>query len=107
MRSAIVRLGSSGDHEWRLLEVQGTLSVDDEGVLKDGIDVGTLNQVDGVYQLLVGNHLLEGREVALKKTFAVMDREDDNDFSVTGFIRKKIVFKSRPKPVMKKIKIFE
>jgi len=66
--------------------------------------------------LVLGNHFLEGKRVALKKPFAIIMKKDQPehapidqeaekhgttcaDYSMVGVIRYKYLFKNRPKPL--------
>jgi hypothetical protein len=49
----------------------------------------------------IGQHFLEGSVVELKQPFMMMDKVGDgtSDLEVKGIIKKKIIFKNRPKPL--------
>jgi chromosome transmission fidelity protein 8 len=58
--------------------------------------------------LIIGNHYLEGKRVALKKPLAIINKDDESspageaesiDYQLTGVIRFKYIFKNRPKPL--------
>ncbi|KAF1318256.1 Chromosome transmission fidelity protein 8, partial [Globisporangium splendens] len=61
-------------NEWSIVELQGNLVVDDNGVMTD-VDIGTLRYVDGVPTLRIGNHILTGKVTALPKPFAILQKD--------------------------------
>lgn len=107
--------------EWSLLELQGDLIPVDSAETPDlsGLDVGTLRYGHkGEITLRIGNHVLAGKVTTLPKPFAIMQRDcscDNNDmemtrdrddaavqmkYEVVGIARTRVVFASRPKPVL-------
>ncbi|KAK9806737.1 hypothetical protein WJX72_000958 [[Myrmecia] bisecta] len=77
------------------------------------VELGTLclaGLKDDTFTLTIGNHLLEGKLVHLKRPFVVLQKEQQ-PASVTstgvaykglGIIRSKLQFKNRPKPLISK-----
>ena len=58
--------------------------------------------------LIIGHHLLTGKVVDLDKPYAVLHKKVDNDYGRKGdtqydicaLVKKKIIFKTRPKPIV-------
>ncbi|GBG33852.1 Chromosome transmission fidelity protein 8-like [Hondaea fermentalgiana] len=83
-----------------------------------GQTLGELTFDNGVPILEIGVHRLEGKIVKIPKPFAVIERIEDHNsaanniedsdqlpvtkFAVRGIIRQKILFKTRPKPLVGK-----
>ncbi len=116
--------GHSG--EWGLIELQGQLETRDQ-VSFDDMYIGDLHFNDkGIPSLIVGHHLLTGKVINLEKPYAVMkkkqvsvgemdkmevnsdkdvDRQQCTEYEIVALITKKIIFKNRPKPIIKKTAI--
>jgi chromosome transmission fidelity protein 8 len=88
-----------------------------------GLDLGLLSSEGGVPVLEIGCHRLEGKVVSLKRPLAVLElrrapasapgegegeggaapeHSDEGEFEVVGIVRSKLLFKSRPKPLVGK-----
>ncbi|OQR83745.1 chromosome transmission fidelity protein 8-like isoform X2 [Achlya hypogyna] len=99
-----LRVSSSADGkaEWSIVELQGELISE----TKASLDLGQLEYKKGVPTLLIGNHLLEGKITKLVKPMAIMRKEGSKDdgpgtaYTVVGIARKKLIFNTRPKPVL-------
>lgn len=89
--------------EWVLLELQGGIEGRDGSAL-NGLPLGTLDVSGKSASLLVGNQRLHGTTVELPKPLAVLRKAEEAGptpaYGVVGFVRRKLVFKSRPQPVV-------
>ena len=100
-------------NEWMLIETQGhveypkpsTLQDDgDDEALSEQIQLGKLTLQGGdKAQLIIGNHILHGRVVPLKKPLILLQKipTDEGHLSYTtqSIIKNKILFKNRPSVV--------
>lgn len=91
--------------EWSLLEFQGDLITGEEGEKQlAGLDVGTLRfNANKEITLRIGNHVLAGKAEPLRKGFAVLEKhanEGQTRYKVVGIAKTRVVFKTRPKPVL-------
>ncbi|XP_063168862.1 chromosome transmission fidelity protein 8 homolog [Candoia aspera] len=105
-----VRRAARGEAaEWLLLELQGQLEARGGGGGGGGLAgrlLGDLHYTqEGVPVLIVGHHVLYGKVVRLEKAVAVLRRaaappEDPAAYEVAALIRTKLLFKTRPKPII-------
>ncbi|XP_028392368.1 chromosome transmission fidelity protein 8 homolog [Dendronephthya gigantea] len=101
------------EKDWMIIELQGILESNQTGGY-NGLPIGDLH-FDGKGQplLIIGHHLLSGKIVSLEKPFAVLKKSyiekelesTSTEYTVQALIRKKIIFKTRPKPIIMKNKI--
>ncbi|CAH0486997.1 unnamed protein product [Peronospora effusa] len=100
--------------EWSLLEFQGDL-LPMESLDLRGLDIGTLRYGQGeTLTLRIGNHVLTGKVMNLSTPFAILHKESEIDvamdeegdaesttkYEVVGIARTRVIFASRPKPVL-------
>lgn len=100
----LVRLADSPS-EWGIVELQGILETR-RGRAFEGLHIGDLhyNSTTGTASLIIGHHLLTGKAVALEKPLAVLTKSSSSssatEYCVTALVRRKLVFKNRPKPIV-------
>lgn len=116
-------VGDGHDREWCIVELQGVLETKrdqfaglDIGTMAFGrvrlttcatrlvVTVGSHTVQGGTVTLRVGTHCLEGKAQPLPKPLAVVARDPEcgeapPSYIIAGVVHKKIVFKSRPRPV--------
>ncbi|XP_078038402.1 chromosome transmission fidelity protein 8 homolog [Augochlora pura] len=97
--------------EWGIVELQGDLKFDSPNTTNKYI--GDLHYTNtGTPILIIGVHVLHGKEVALQKPFAVLCKEPNGtdietdesevktEYIVKAIVKKKIIFRTRPKPIV-------
>lgn len=56
--------------------------------------------------LVLGHHVLNGKEIKLEQPMAVIEKITDSDkteYRVKAVVKKKLLFKSRPKPIISNV----
>ncbi|CAA99922.2 Ctf8 [Caenorhabditis elegans] len=96
-----------GTPEWMAIELHGAISPQDDGSF-DSKTLGTICWGDhnNVY-MVIGNQTLEGKISKIDRPLLVIQKSDKNhqengekNATVNAVIRKKLVFKTRPRPLV-------
>ncbi|XP_011637821.1 chromosome transmission fidelity protein 8 homolog [Pogonomyrmex barbatus] len=110
----IVPIKRDGEIEtWAIIDLQGDLKFEETDD-PDNQLVGDLHFTkDGVPILIIGIHVLHGKEITLEKPLIVLEKHHNTDDKATGeeatvkteylvkaIVKKKLLFKSRPKPIV-------
>ncbi|CAH8645944.1 unnamed protein product [Schistosoma rodhaini] len=97
--------GPDGEvNEWLMIELQGDVMSKTDSPL-EGKNLGDLHfsQENGDPILLIGHHVLFGKLVALEKPMLVTKRNTTSgslQYDIVSVIRRKLLFKTRPKPII-------
>jgi len=93
---------SSSIPEWAAIEVQGELESRHHTPLECQY-VGDLFATikDNIPILIIGHHILYGKMQTFEKPLAVMKKKEEvEEYVVEAIVTKKLLFKSRPKPII-------
>ncbi|KAK0425120.1 hypothetical protein QR680_009043 [Steinernema hermaphroditum] len=93
---------AGGVKEWIMIEVQGSLQCDGD---MSGLLAGNLawRKSTGEPLLLIGHLMLEGKMVMLDKPLGVLrpgTPDSPSEVTAVAVVRKKILFKQRPRPIV-------
>ncbi|XP_034183754.2 chromosome transmission fidelity protein 8 homolog [Osmia lignaria lignaria] len=100
--------------EWAIVELQGDLIFHSPGVTNQHIGDLHLSK-SGTPILIIGMHVLHGKEMPFPKPYAVLVRknsEKDNvehtselktEYIVKAIVKKRLIFNTRPKAIIKPV----
>lgn len=97
----IYRKINDRENNWAIIELQGDLQSNQTPL--DNKCIGDLNYTkDGVPTLIIGSHLLTGKETDLAKPLVLLEKKcgDKTEYFIKTIIKKKLLFKTRPKPIV-------
>ncbi|XP_075979147.1 chromosome transmission fidelity protein 8 homolog [Anticarsia gemmatalis] len=97
----------NGVPEWAIVELQGLVQMKKEGATSTTV-IGDLHYYsrNRVPVLVLGHHILTGKETKLEQPMAVIEKtnlEDKTNYRVKAIVKKKLLFKSRPKPIISNV----
>lgn len=108
MQVVIQSPGTDGIAKWTMLELQGEVQSKSEEDL-GGKMIGDLHfNPQGHPILIIGHHILFGKVSDLDKPLVVMTKKTQSEeherklveYNVTAVITQKLIFKTRPKPIV-------
>jgi hypothetical protein len=116
-----IRIDGSSEEEWSVIELQGHLSARDTALTLDALPLGVLDIAPDnakEFTLVIGSTALVGKLVRLEKPLTVIapdatrseldaaadeDGAGDEHWHIVGVVRNKLVFKTRPQPIVSKV----
>ncbi|XP_018569517.1 chromosome transmission fidelity protein 8 homolog [Anoplophora glabripennis] len=102
----LIKIAGEGlSNEWAIIELQGDLESHSESSLEGKIIGDLYFTKSGSPVLIIGHHLLYGKETKLEKPFALLEKrktDSSTEYLVKCIIKNKIIFKTRPKPIVGK-----
>lgn len=111
----IIPLKRNGSlNEWAIVELQGDLKFESTDNIHDQYIGDVHFTKTGAPILIIGIHVLHGKEVPLPKPLAVLEKNSGfagtneagetsgikTEYIIKAIVRKKLVFKNRPKPII-------
>ncbi|XP_063915347.1 chromosome transmission fidelity protein 8 homolog [Zophobas morio] len=98
-----VKVPSEGlSPDWAIVELQGDLKSHSQSPF-DGQFIGDLHFTkSGTPVLIIGHHLMFGKEMKMEKPLALLEKKTDTGvaYHIKTIITKKLIFKTRPKPIV-------
>lgn len=96
----------AGVPEWAIVELQGLVQMKKDG--GGPTVVGDLHFYNRNRHpvLVLGHHVLNGKEMKLEQPMAVIEKValgDKTMYKVKAVVKKKLLFKSRPKPIISNV----
>jgi chromosome transmission fidelity protein 8 len=114
-----IRIDGNSEDEWSVIELQGHVNTRDAALTLDSLPLGVLDIAPDnakEFTLVVGSTALVGKVVRLEKPLAVLapddtvddhtvaeDESTDEHWRIVGVVRNKLVFKTRPQPIVSKV----
>merc|ERR1712210_40176 len=100
--------------EWKVVEIQGELNLredkisekEDESKPNEGFGGKKFGDIhfdeSGTPILVLGHHTMTGKITKVSPPFGVLasERNEKGEYSVEAIIREKVIFKTRPKPII-------